>query len=120
MNIDADNEELFGHVFGQFLLHEGLRKFGDKGEDAAFGEKKQLHDRMSFRPRFVHDLTKDDKDKALDMILLIEEKKDGRIKGRGVANGSKQRGSISKEEAASPTVSLESILLTSIIDAKEN
>ena len=36
-----------------------------------------------------------------------------------VAGGNKQRGTINKEDAASPTAVLESILLTATIDAKE-
>ena len=36
-----------------------------------------------------------------------------------VAGGNKQRGFISKEEAHSPTTSLESVVLTSVIDAFE-
>ena len=36
-----------------------------------------------------------------------------------VAGGNKQRGTIDKEDAASPTAALESVLLTSTIDASE-
>ena len=36
-----------------------------------------------------------------------------------VAGGNKQRGKIDKTDATSPTASLESVLLTSTIDAKE-
>ena len=41
------------------------------------------------------------------------------MKGRGVADGSEQSGDIPEEEAASPTASLESIILTSVIEACE-
>jgi hypothetical protein len=37
-----------------------------------------------------------------------------------VAGGNKQRGSITKEDASSPTVSLEAVLLTCIVDANTN
>ena len=36
-----------------------------------------------------------------------------------VSGGNKQRGTIDKEDAASPTAALESVLLTSTIDAAE-
>ena len=52
--------------------------------------------------------------------MLIEEKRDGQIKGRGVADGRVQRTVYSKEETYSPTSSQESVILTSIIDAKES
>ena len=50
-------DELLAFVFGQFLLHQGLKKFGDKAEDGAFGEMKQMHEREAFVPRLVSELT---------------------------------------------------------------
>lgn len=47
------------------------------------------------------------------------EKSDKRIKARTCVNGSVQRKFMSKEEASSPTVATESIVLTGIIDEKE-
>ena len=70
-------------------------------------------------PRWAKDLSGEDKKRALDLMSLIEEKHDGRVKGHGVAKGSEQRGFVAKEDAASPTASLESIVLTGLIDAKE-
>ncbi len=55
----------------------------------------------------------------MEALMLITEKRDGRIKGRQVANGSKQRTWMTKEEAASCTVHQESIATTAAIDAKE-
>jgi hypothetical protein len=51
-------------------------------------------------------------------VFLIE-KRDGRIKGRTVYNDKPTRDWHDKEDSASPTASLESIFLTSIIAAKE-
>ena len=51
--------------------------------------------------------------------MFLKEKRSGQIKGRTVAGGNKQRDYISKEDASSPTVTTESVLLTCIIDAKE-
>jgi hypothetical protein len=51
--------------------------------------------------------------------MFLKEKRDGSIKGRTVAGGNKQRDYISKEDASSPTVATESVLLTCIIDAEE-
>ena len=49
----------------------------------------------------------------------MKQKRNGDIKGRTVAGGNKQRGYIDKEESSSPTVTTESVLLTSIVDAEE-
>jgi hypothetical protein len=51
--------------------------------------------------------------------MFLKEKRTGEIKGRTVAGGNKQRAFVSKEEATSPTVATESVLLTCIIDADE-
>ena len=52
-------------------------------------------------------------------LIFLVEKRDGTIKGRLCVDGSTQRTWINKEEAGSPTVLLESLFLTSTIDAKE-
>ena len=49
--------------------------------------------------------------------MFLKQKCDESIKGRMVDGGNKQRGTIDKEDAVSPTVALESVLLTYIIDA---
>jgi hypothetical protein len=43
----------------------------------------------------------------------------GQIKGRGCADGRKPRLYYDKEDASSPTVAIESVMLTSIVDAME-
>ena len=55
----------------------------------------------------------------LESHLFLKQKHDELIKGRMVAGGNKQRGTIDKEDAASPTAALKSVLLTSTIDAAE-
>jgi hypothetical protein len=56
---------------------------------------------------------------SLELHIFLKEKRDGSLKGRTVAGGNKQRDYISKEDASSPTVTTEAILLSSIIDAEE-
>ena len=51
--------------------------------------------------------------------MFLKEKRDGTIKGRGCADGRKQREYTNKEDASSPTVAIESVFLTSVIDAHE-
>ena len=51
--------------------------------------------------------------------MFLTEKRDGKIKARTCANGGIQRNWMNKEETASPTTALESVLLTGVIDAKE-
>jgi len=55
----------------------------------------------------------------MNSLFFVTEKRDGRIKGRTVADGSKQRLWINKEDVSGPTVTVESVTVSAIIDAKE-
>ena len=80
---------------------------------------KQLYDRVVFQPIKVEDLTEQERKRAMESLIFLVEKRDGKVKARTCANGSTQRAYIPKEEAASPTVATESIMLTGVIDAKQ-
>ncbi len=73
-----------------------------------------------FEPQHARDLSDDTKKKALSSLIFLRQKKNGAVKARSCANGNPQREHIAKEEAAAPTVALELVFLTSMIDAKEN
>jgi len=103
----------------QLSLNKGLKKFGNKGRDAAYKELHQIHNRIVFKPVDVNSLTTEERKKAMESLMFLTEKRDGSIKGRTCANGSTQRSYISKDEASSPTAATESILLTTAIEAKE-
>jgi Reverse transcriptase (RNA-dependent DNA polymerase) len=79
-----------------------------------------LLDRTVFQPVNVNNLSPLERKRALESLIFLVEKRDGRVKGRACANGSTQRGYINKEDAASPTAATESIIITATIDAKEN
>jgi hypothetical protein len=51
--------------------------------------------------------------------MFLKQKRDGSLKGRTVAGGNKQQDYISKEDASSPTVTTEAVLLSSIFFAEE-
>ena len=63
-----------------------------------------------------------DKEKkgALSSLIFLKEKRNGTVKAQSCANVSVQLEHVAKEEAASPTVALESVFVTTAIDAKEN
>jgi hypothetical protein len=64
-------------------------------------------------------LTRDEKRRSLKYLMFLKQKRCGRIKGQGCANGRKQRIYKTKEETSAPTVSVESLFLSCVIDAKE-
>ena len=64
-------------------------------------------------------LSRAEKNAALQYLMVIKKKRCCSIKARGCADSRKQREHTTKEEASSPTVAIESLLLTCAIDAKE-
>jgi hypothetical protein len=103
-----------------YSLNKGLKKFGDRGKEAAHKEMKQLHDRVVFEPIRTAKMTALERKRAMESLIFLTEKQDGTIKARTCANGSSQRAYIPREEATSPTASTEAILITGVIDAKQH
>ena len=80
----------------------------------------QLHDRAVIQPRLATMLTQDEKRKSLQYLMFLKKKRCSRIKGRGCADGQKQQVYKMKEETSAPTISVKSLFLSCVIDAKEN
>ena len=72
---------------------------------------KQLHERGCIEPIDPFTITKEEKKRAMESFIFMVEKKDGTIKSRTVANGSQQRSYTDKDATASPTTSIEAILI---------
>ena len=64
-------------------------------------------------------MTVEEKRAALGYLMFLKEKRTGIIKGRGCADGRKQRLYTNKEHSSSPTVSIEAVFITSGIDVLE-
>jgi hypothetical protein len=103
----------------QYNMKQGIKQFGEKGMEALMTELRQLDLRRVLEPMNATALSDEEKRMALNYLMFLNEKRDGVIKGRGCADGCKQRAFIEKEQASSPTVSLEALLLTCVIDALE-
>ena len=73
-----------------------------------------------FEPLDVSKVAHIEKKQALNLLTMLKEKRDGRLKSRAVADGRKQRLYIKKEDVASPTVKLESLILSLLINTHEN
>ena len=56
---------------------------------------------------------------SLQYLMFHKEKQNGIIKSQGCADGRKQRKDTTKAEARSPTVAIESVMLSCVIDAHE-
>ena len=83
-------------------------------------ERTQLDDKGVFEPLHFNELTKAQRKQGLRLVQLIKKKRSGKIKGRTCADGRPQRRYITQEESTSPTVSIEALMLSLMIDAHEN
>ena len=84
-------------------------------------ELEQIHKMDTYEPLYKANLSVEDRKKALASLLFITEKRNGDIKARKVADGSKQRtyDGYDKSDGSLPTVALDSIFMTGVIDARE-
>jgi hypothetical protein len=96
-----------------------LKEWGEEAFTAAQSDMKQLHFRNIFKPNHWRELSKVQRQTVLESHVFLKQKRDRKIKGTTLAGGNKQRDYISKEDASSPTVTAESVLLSCIIDAEE-
>ena len=125
MNVAANY--LFAQVteHSQMSAKAGIKRFGDRAVAAMLSEYRQLNKGpMPGKPVFgcidPRDLTLEDKKRALEAVNLIKKKKCGKFKGRTCANGKKQKKYLKHGESiASPTVSLEAIIGTLLIEVRE-
>ena len=102
-----------------FGLGKGIQKFGDKGCQAAVAEMSQLHDRKVLAPIRFDSMTSRKRQKVTESLVFITEKRDSKVKARTVANGNNQQPFVRKGDTASPTVLVESVMMTGTIEAKE-
>ena len=57
----------------QFLLHKGLKVFGEHGHEAATKEMDQLHRRNCFTPISVKDMTSTERRKAMGALMFLRD-----------------------------------------------
>ena len=94
----------------QLFLEKGLKEFGKEGRKAIIKEIQQHHNMETYLPRYVHDLTSDERREALLLLMHLKKKRNGKMKARSWANGWTQQKIFTKDEVASPTLSIESVL----------
>lgn len=116
-----NDDDKYGTILetSQMNMRQGLKMFGQAGVEAVKKEMKQLHDRKVMQVKHPTELTSQQKKEALAYLMFLKRKRGGMIKGRGCADGRKQRAYTAKEDAASPTVATEAVFLTAVIDAME-
>jgi hypothetical protein len=110
---------LTGIMFHQMSASAGIRKHGDAARDALRKEFRQMVDKRVYTPLRRADLTPAQRKHVLRAVNVIKEKRCGKLKGRHCADGSIQRDWYDKHDTSSPTLSIDSLFLSLLIDARE-
>ena len=114
------------HIIGVILarkygIKKGMDLFGEKADAAVVKELTQIHELETYEPIMDSDMSWEDRKKALESLLFITEKRNGDIKVRKVANGSKQLtyNGYNKTDGSSPMVATENIFFTGVVNTRE-
>ena len=106
------------HIILTYLpMKSGMCKYKQEGHAAVTNELLQLHTKDSFGPLRAEDMTEDQNKDALEMLMFLKKKHNGKIKARGCADRRKQREKYNNVYATSPTVSTEAVIISTVIDA---
>ena len=97
----------------QFSINLGIKRFGKEGVDAVQAEMKQLDDRAVLKPVVASQFSLSEEKASLLYLTFVKQKRNSKIRGRGGADGQKQRLTMRMEDASAPTVSVDALLLSS-------
>ena len=123
---DTSNDEKRGMdryinkmLLTQYGIKRGLELFEQEGIDAVLKELRQMHNLEVVEPLYPTTVTKEMRQRALNYLMFLKRKKSGEVKGRGCADGRKQRLYVAKEDAAAPTVATPALFISCLQDAIE-
>jgi hypothetical protein len=114
-----DREFVHSYVTAQMSAKKGLKIFKEEGPGALMKELRQVIVMDVMSGCHARDLSKEEKRRALRYLMFLKQKRCGMIKGRGCVDGRPQRLWKTKAETTSPTVSIESLFISCMIDAME-
>ena len=106
-------------ILTQYHVSKGIKIFSEKGVEAVLTELQELHNCMIMKPVPASSISRVQKKATLQYLMFLKQKRSGKIKGQGCADGRKQRLYMNKDNVSSPTVSTQGLLLTCIINAME-
>ena len=107
-------------IFTTLSVKRGIKDYGDKARQAIIDELSQMLKKGVFRPVHYHQLSDQERSRVLRSIMFLKLKRDGRLKGRLVADGRPQALYGCNMDISSPTASTESVFVTLVIDATED
>ena len=101
----------------QYPEHKGIKEFGYASKRAVIEELQQLHERQVIEPCNAEKMSKTERLDALEYLMFLKKMQSGTIKGSQCADGYRQCPRTKKEDDHAPTVALEALMLSCIIDA---
>ena len=109
-----------GANFGQQLIPEkGLYKHKEGWYTEAEKGMDQLHRHTWFSTTDIYKLKPEEKRKSTELLMFLTEKRDNPIKWQIIYNGKPTREWMYREGTKIPPTSLESLIMTEIVYAKE-
>ena len=76
---NPDEVAIWGYLMTQYGLKAGLRKFGERADKAAVKELTTLHVMNTWKPKHMHELSKEERAGALSSLIFIKEKWEARL-----------------------------------------
>ena len=116
---DEHSNQVFNFLTDQMSAKAGLKEFGEKGVASIMQELEQLLYRKVIVSRKASSLTPPKHKAALQYLMFLKEKHCEKVKVCGCADGCKQWLYKNKDETSSPTVNVQALFITCLIDAME-
>ena len=116
---DGNSNDMFNFLTKQMSASVGLKEFGEQGAALIMKELEQLLYRKVIIGHTASSLSSSQQKAALQYLMFLKEKRCGKVKARGCADGRKQRLYKTKDETSSPTMNVEALFITCLIDAME-
>ena len=93
-SIKMTDTEINPHLLGvtiliQFSLKAGLKHFDKKGEEAVTAELTQMYNMQTYIPVDPETMKPQQKSEALNLLIFLTEKRDGKVKSCMRSNSSK-------------------------------
>jgi hypothetical protein len=118
--VEEDREEWALSVeLAHYSMGAGTKKFWERGKVGVTKELTQMHNMDLFQPVTRELLSKEERAKALTLLMFLKEKRDESVKARMCADGRKQRGDGTKQDTTSPTILTEAVFITAVIEVHE-
>ena len=116
---DGHSNDMFNFLTEQMSAKAGLKEFGEQGAASIMQELEQILYWKVIMGYKASSLSSSQWKAALQYLMFLKEKQCGKVKAHGCADGHKQQLYKLNDETSSPTMNVEAIFITCLIDAME-